>query len=274
MCILQQRPIPSSGEHLPVVGLGTWQAFDQSPDAEGATHLPHILRQLMDAGARVVDTSPMYGLAERTIGTLIKRHQLPAPFLATKVWTRGKAEGQRQMQQSLQLLQCTTVDLMQIHNLVDWQTHLPTLYDWKAEGRLRYIGITHYTEQAYPDLEAVLRQHRVDFLQINYSLGHRKAAERLLPLAADHGVAVLINRPLEEGLLLRKVQALPLPGWASELGCTTWSTLLLKYILANPAVTCVIPATQHVGHLHENLQAGVGAWPDAAQCAALERLIA
>jgi diketogulonate reductase-like aldo/keto reductase len=259
-----QRPIPSSGETIPTVGLGTWRTFDVGTAADRAP-LRDVLRRFVALGGRVVDSSPMYGPAESVLGDLAAEAAGgDALFLATKVWTSGREAGVRQMEQSFRRLRATRLDLLQIHNLVDWRTHLRTLREWKAAGRIRYIGVTHYTAGAHDELERVLRAEPFDFVQINYSLGERDAERRLLPLARERGIAVLVNRPFSEGGLFRRVRGTPLPAWAAELGCESWAQVFLKWILGHPAVTCVIPATSRVEHLVDNMTAGAGALPDAA----------
>jgi diketogulonate reductase-like aldo/keto reductase len=185
-------------------------------------------------------------------------------FIATKVWTSGHDNGLAQMRQSMRLLKTECIDLMQIHNLLDWRAHLPTLHAWKAEGRIRLMGVTHYTQSAHDELDAVLRAAKWDFVQLNYSLDDRAAERRLLPLAAERGVAVVVNQPFGGGGLLRKLLSRKLPDWAGEIGCASWAQLLLKFVLANPTVTCVIPGTGKPGHMKDNVQAGFGAYPDAA----------
>lgn len=220
------RPIPSTGEPLPVVGLGTYVNFDVAPGTADYQALPAVLDALFAAGGTVIDSSPMYGRAERTTGELLAaREPRPAAFLATKVWTSGRAAGLAQMEASFRLLRTPTIDLLQIHNLVDWRTHLPALRRWKDEGRIRYIGITHYTASAYRDVEAVLKAEPLDFLQINYALDDRAVESRLLPLARERGVAVLVNMPFGGGGLLRRLRDRPLPPWAAEAGATTWAQL-------------------------------------------------
>jgi diketogulonate reductase-like aldo/keto reductase len=215
------------------------------------------------AGGSVIDSSPMYGRAEEVVGDLTAELETRnAFFYATKVWTQGREAGIRQMQDSLRKLRRTSLDLMQIHNLVDWQTHLRTLREWQAAGRIRYIGITHYTDGMHEQLERVFSQEPVDFVQFNYSILDRHAEQRLLPAAADHGVATLINRPFSEGNLLARVRREALPAWAAELGITSWPQFLLKFILSHPAVTCVIPGTSNPEHLQDNLRAGEGPLPD------------
>ncbi|HET6717996.1 MAG TPA: aldo/keto reductase, partial [Rhodocyclaceae bacterium] len=220
---MRTRPIPVSGEALPIVGLGTWQGFDVSTATDEYRRLPGVLQALFDAGGSVIDSSPMYGRAEAVTGALLAAAgSRPKAFVATKVWTRGRLDGIRQMNDSLHLLQTDRLDLMQIHNLVDWRTQLATLRDWKAAGRIRYLGITHYTASAYDELEAVMRAERFDFVQVNYSLDEADAERRILPLAADRGMAVLINRPFGGGGLLRRLSQQPLPPWAAEIGANSW----------------------------------------------------
>ena len=256
------RPIPASGEALPVIGCGTWQGFDQAPGTAAFAALAGVVSALFDAGGSVVDSSPMYGKAEAAAGQVLAESGLRArAFLATKVWTTGRAAGIRQMENSLRLLRTDTVDLMQVHNLVDCANHLATLREWKAAGRVRYIGVTHYTASAYADVEAVVRGEALDFLQINYSVQESEAAQRLLPLAAERGVAVLVNRPLGGGGLLRRLRSRALPPWAGEIECTTWSQLLLKFVLSQPAVTCAIPGSGSPQHMAQNAAAGSGVVP-------------
>ncbi|MBL8774128.1 MAG: aldo/keto reductase, partial [Phenylobacterium sp.] len=233
------RAIPSTGEALPVVGLGTWQAFDIRPGGEDWAEARRALAAFVEGGGKVVDSSPMYGRAEAAVGALTAELALrPRLFLATKVWTRGRDEGLRQMAESGRLLQAPVVDLMQVHNLLDLEVHLPSLRAAKDAGRIRYLGVTHYTEGAYDDLEAAMRRHPLDFIQINASVAEREAERRILPLAAERGMAVLINRPFAGGDLFSRVRRLPLPSWAAEIGAASWGQILLKYVLANPAVTC------------------------------------
>jgi len=261
---MRRRVIPASGEALPVIGVGTARTFDVGDgDAERMSALREVLAALLDGDASVVDTSPMYGEAERVIGELAR--ELPGRermFLATKVWTRGRAQGIEQMRRSLELLGVDAVDLMQIHNLVDWRTHLATLRAQQEEGVFRYIGISHYRVDAFSQVAAVLRDEPLDFLQINHSLMTPEAERELLPLAADRGVAVIINRPFENGALFARVRDHEVPAWAVEAGMPTWGQYFLKFILAHPAVTCVIPATRRPEHMLDNLQAGFGELPD------------
>jgi diketogulonate reductase-like aldo/keto reductase len=263
---MHTRPIPQSQEPLPVVGLGTWQTFDVGLGRAELDRRRDVLSVLFEAGGRVIDSSPMYGRAETVVGALLaEMGARPKPFLATKVWTTGEAAGIAQMTASLAKLQAPAIDLMQVHNLVDWRTHLRTLRAWKEAGKFRYIGITHYTVPALDDLTAVLAAERLDFVQLAYSLSVRAPEARLLPLCAERGVAVLVNRPFDSGALLRKVRGKALPGWAAELDCASWGQVFLKYILGHPAVTCVIPGTARPEHMRDNVAAGTGALPDAAQ---------
>ena len=262
---INTRPIPSTGEALPVVGCGTYIGFDLAPGSPGYGELPGVLEALFAAGGSVLDSSPMYGRAETTCGELLAAAgSRPRAFIATKVWTHGREDGMAQMEQSFARLATSRIDLMQVHNLVDWRVQLDTLRGWKDAGRVRYLGITHYTTFAYPEVEAVLRAEKLDFLQINYALDDRAAAERLLPLAQERGVAVLVNQPFGGGGLLRRLSGTALPGWAADIGCTSWAQLLLKFVLSHPAVTCAIPGTRRPAHMQDNLAAGRGAVPDAA----------
>ena len=256
--------IPSSGETVPFVGLGTWQTFDVA-DAAARGPIRNVLRRFVELGGRVVDSSPMYGAAEAAVGDLAAELGVrDTLFVATKVWTSGRAAGIAQMERSLQRLRGKRLDLMQVHNLVDASTHLRTLREWKAAGRVRYVGVTHYTASAYDELERVMRSEPLDFVQLNYSLAEREAERRLLPLARERGIAVLVNRPLAQGALFAQARGRRLPPWAADFDCASWAQLFLKWILAHPAVTCVIPATRRLPHLEDNMQAGVGRLPDAA----------
>lgn len=257
------RPIPSTQEPLPVIGMGTWQTFDVGPDAAEQAPLEEVLRTFVALGGTLVDSSPMYGRSEEVVGTLaVKTGLLPKLFLATKVWTSGKAEGIRQMEDSLRKLRAQRVDLMEVHNLVDAATHLDTLRAWKEEGRVRYVGVTHYTASAHGAVAKLLQSRTVDFVQINYSVGEREAEQRLLSVARERGVAVIANRPFAGGGLLQRLQRKPLPAWAAELDCDSWAQLLLKFVISHPAVTCAIPATSKPRHLRDNMKAGLGRLPD------------
>ena len=262
---MHTRPIPSTGEPLPVIGCGTYRGFDVRADRGTYRRLQQVLDALFAAGGSVIDSSPMYGRAEAVTGDLLAQSNTHAKaFIATKVWTRGRDAGIAQMEDSFRLLQTERTDLMQIHNLVDWRTHLPTLRAWKDAGRVRYIGITHYTSSAFADLEAVMRAEPLDFVQLNYSAVDRDAERRLLPLAAERGIGVIVNYPLASGAAVRKVSSRPLPDWAAEVDCTSWSQLLLKFVASHPAITCAIPGTGNPGHMADNAQAGTGRMPDEA----------
>ena len=258
---MNQRPIPSTGEALPVIGCGTWQGFDVATPSPAFDALGEVVHDLFASGGSVLDSSPMYGRSEEITGKLL-RDEPQRAFVATKVWTRGRAAGIAQMETSAHLL--GRIDLMQVHNLLDWQTHLPTLRRWKAEGRIRYIGVTHYTSSAYGELEAVMRAEPLDFVQVDYALDDRAAEQRILPLAAERGMAVLVNRPFGGGGLLKRLADRPLPAWADEIGVRSWPQLLLKFTLSHPAVTCVIPGTGNPRHMIDNAAAGHGTMPDRA----------
>ena len=261
--MLAVRRIPSSGEMLPVIGLGTWQTFDVGQEASNRAPLEIVLREFAALGGKLIDSSPMYGRSEDVAGDLISKLGLRERlFIATKVWTSGKAAGASQMQESMKKLHANPIELMQVHNLLDVETHLRTLSDWKRAGQVRYIGVTHYTTSAYEAVAKVISAHQVDFLQINYSVGEREAEQRLLPLARERGIAVIINRPFAGGELFRRLRATPLPGWAPDIDCTSWAQLLLKFVIAHPAVTCAIPATSRLEHLRDNMAAGLGRLPD------------
>jgi aryl-alcohol dehydrogenase-like predicted oxidoreductase len=273
---MYKRAIPSSGEGLPVVGCGTWRTFDVGHAADSDARrreLSEVLRVLFAAGGSVIDSSPMYGSSEAVAGALLAQmHARDQAFVATKVWTEGRDAGIAQMDASMRFFnpdasassQPARIDLMQIHNLLDWRTQLATLREWKAAGRVRYIGITHYTSSAFPQVEAVLREERLDFVQINYAADDRAAEASLLPLARDRGVAVIVNQPFGGGALLASLKNRPLPGFAQDIGCTSWAQLLLKFVLSNPAVTCVIPGTGRREYMIDNVRAGIGDYPDAA----------
>jgi diketogulonate reductase-like aldo/keto reductase len=253
--MMRTRAIPSTGELLPVIGLGTYRTFDAPPNGT----LAAVVEALLATGGTVVDTSPMYGRAEQTVGDLLRSRSTTAggrPFLATKVWTTGESAGIAQMERSRDLLGARCLDLIQIHNLVDWRTHARTLRRWKDDGRVRYIGITHYTSSAYDAVERVMRAEPFDFLQINYSVEEREAERRLLPLAAERGMAVLANRPLGQGTLLPRLARQPLPGWAAALGVRDWAVLALAFVVSHPAITCAIPATGNPEHMRVNALAG------------------
>jgi diketogulonate reductase-like aldo/keto reductase len=259
------KKIPATGEALPAIGVGTWQVFDVGNDPAARAPLREVMKIFADAEARVVDSSPMYGSSEAVAGDLIAELALrPRLFMATKVWTRGREEGIRQMETSFRRLRVEQMDLMQVHNLVDVAAHTETLKEWKAKKRVRYAGITHYTASAYAEVERWLNTGAYDFLQINYSLGEREAERRLLPLCRDKKIAVIANRPFAEGALFARVKGQPLPPWAAELGIQSWAQYFLKWIVSHEAITCAIPGTGKPGHMRDNLAAGMGALPDAA----------
>lgn len=261
------RPIPSTGEAMPIVGLGTWPIFDVGTDEAARAPLREVVKTLVAGGGRMIDTSPMYGRSEGAVGDLVAGLGVrDKVFLATKVWISGREQGIAQMQRSAQLLKSPVIDLMQIHNLVDWRTQLATMREMKAKGQLRYIGITHYTTGALTDLARILEgEEGIDFVQCGYSLDTREPETRLLPVAAQRKVAVIVNQPFEQGDLFRKVRGKAVPEWAAEFDCASWAELFLKYLLGDPAVTAVIPATNKPDHMADNLKAGYGRLPDATQ---------
>jgi diketogulonate reductase-like aldo/keto reductase len=262
---IMTKTIPSTGEALPIVGVGTWQTFDVGADASSRAPLLEVLKLMTQGGRGVVDSSPMYGASESVAGDLMAQAGLHKElFVATKVWTSGRDAGIKQMETSFKRLRVERMDLMQVHNLVDVATHTRTLLDWKAKGRVRYLGVTHYTSSAYAEVERTLKAAQYDFLQINYSLGERDSEKRILPLAAERKTAVIINRPFAEGALFRQVKGKPLPPWAAELGIASWAQYFLKWIVSHPAVTCAIPGTGNPKHMQDNLGAGRGKLPDAA----------
>jgi aryl-alcohol dehydrogenase-like predicted oxidoreductase len=254
------RPIPGTGERLPAVGLGTWQSLTLA----NRDNARAIIQRFIELGGSVIDTSPMYGDAEQAIGTVASNlGVLDELFLATKVWTDGREAGRQQIERSFDYLEDDVLDLVQVHNLRDWRAHLDTLRGLKSEGRIRYLGITHYVTDAHDDLERIVRETDVDFIQVNYNLAVRDAANSLLPAAMDRGVAVLVNRPFEGGSLFARVKDRELPGWAAEIGCSSFAQVFLKYLLGHPAVTCPIPGTDDPAHLEDNMGAMRGSVPDA-----------
>jgi diketogulonate reductase-like aldo/keto reductase len=261
------RPIPSSGEAMPIVGLGTSQVFDVGTDAAALQPLREVLRLFLEAGGRIIDTSPMYGRAEAVTGDLVAGLAArPRVFFATKVWTSGHEAGIAQMRRSAELLKTDVIDLIQVHNLLDWRTQLATLRQMKEKGQVRYIGITHYTTGALAELARILESEPgIDFVQCAYSLATRDAEARLLPVAAERKVAVIVNRPFEDGDMFRRVRGRALPEWAAEFDCASWAQLFLKYVFADPAVTCAIPASANPAHMADDLKAGFGRLPDAKQ---------
>ena len=259
---MNHRNIPSTNEKIPVVGLGTWQTFDIGDSEEERLPLKEVLKVLIEHGGSVIDSSPMYGRSEKVVGELTSKLKAKnVLFEATKVWTTGEEEGIQQMNTSMSLMQAQPMDLMQIHNLLDWKVHMKTLRKWKEEGKIRYIGVTHYHKGGYEEVERIMRNESIDFVQINYNLKVRDAAERILPLAQDRGIGVLINRPYEGGQLFQASKNKTFPSWADEFSAKSWGQLFLKFILAHPAVTCVIPGTSKAKHMLDNVQAGFGALP-------------
>ena len=271
---LIRRRIPSSGEEIPLIGLGTSGPFEVGDSPAERAPLQQVLEAFFAGGGRLIDTSPMYSSAERVLGELLTPEMHQRAFLATKVWTRGERAGSEQMTLSAQLLRSARLDLIQVHNLLDLATQLKTLYAWKSAGRVRYVGVTHYTVNAHAELARLIERERLDFVQFNYSPLTRAAEQRLLPLAAERGVAVLVNRPFEDGALFEAVRGKPLPAFAAELDAASWGQLALKFIAAHPAVTCIIPATGKVAHLSDNLGGGRGRLPDAREREAIARAFA
>lgn len=260
-----RRPIPSTGELVPAIGLGTWITFDAGVDPRRRDALAPVLRAFFERGGALVDSSPMYGSAEEVIGALLPRMPgRPAPFAATKVWIVGRGAGIAQMEASRRLWGVPRFDLMQIHNMVDWPAHLKTLLAWKAEGRVRYVGITTSHGARHAEMERAIASEPFDFVQFTYNLADRSAERRLLPAAAERGIAVIANRPFDGGHLFARVHGRALPAWAREFDCTTWAAFFLKFVVSHPAVTCAIPATSQLPHVLENMGALYGRLPDAA----------
>ncbi|MEP1094687.1 MAG: aldo/keto reductase [Cyclobacteriaceae bacterium] len=263
---IMKRAIPSSGEKIGIVGLGTWQTFDVGNSESGRAPLREVLKVLVKNGGNLVDSSPMYGSSEKVVGDLTHELDLEGPiFYATKVWTSGEDRGKSQMKSSMEKMGANPIDLMQIHNLQDWRTHIKTLYDWKEKGIVRHIGITHYVDSAHDQLERIIKSEKLDFVQMNYSIASRNAERSLLPAALDNGVAVLTNVPYGGGSLFRKTKGKELPEWSSEFDCQSWGQFFLKYLLSNPAVTCVIPGTSKPHHMKDNMGAGLGRMPDESE---------
>ncbi len=259
------RRIPATGEELPVIGLGTSGTFDVGSAPEERAGLAEVLNSFFENGGKLIDSSPMYGQAETVVGALLDTmNPRPSVFVATKVWTDGKQAGIEQMQDSLRLWGVPAADLMQVHNLRDWKTHLATLRDWKEDGRVRYIGITTSHGRFHAEMESLMRTEPIDFVQFSYSLDERETEKRLLPLAAERGIATLINRPFARGGMFRKTRGKPLPDWSGEFDCRSWAQFFLKFVVGHPAVTCVIPATSKANHVRDNLGAGFGGLPDEA----------
>jgi diketogulonate reductase-like aldo/keto reductase len=261
---LVTRPIPSTGEALPVVGLGSWITFNVGADPVARDACAEVIRNFVEAGGRMLDSSPMYGSAQDVIGYGLRKHALAGRiFAADKVWISAGSRGREQIEQSRRYWQVARFDLVQVHNLLNWQEHLPTLFAMKGAGQIRYVGITTSEGRRHRDVEQVMRDHPLDFVQITYNPLDREVEARILPLARDRGIAVIVNRPFREGALLRALSGRPLPAWAAEIECATWAQLVLKFIAAHPAVTCAIPATTSAAHVRENMQAASGRLPDA-----------
>jgi diketogulonate reductase-like aldo/keto reductase len=260
-----KKTIPSSGEQLSVIGLGTSRTFDVNAENAALSPLLDVMRAFFDHGGQLIDSSPMYGNAEAVTGALLRAlGDTPGLFTATKVWTWGKQEGIDQMQRSMRRLGSERIDLMQIHNLRDWQVQLETLREWKARGRIRYIGITTSHGRDHDELETILQQQQLDFVQFSYNILNRTAEQRLLPIARERGIATLSNRPYQRGSLFRKVKGKTLPAWSAEFDCTSWGQFFLKFIASHPDVTCIIPATSKQKHMIDNMAAGHGRLPDAS----------
>ena len=264
-CAAPTAPAQSTTmQKLPPIGLGTWQTFDVGTSPAARKPLEEVLQAFVELGGKLVDSSPMYGRSEEVVGEIAAKYDLHSKlFIATKVWTSGKRDGVAQMEDSMRKLRVKTIDLMQVHNLVDVDAHLDTLEKWKAEGRVRFTGITHYTASSHDDVARVIRRRPVDFIQINYSVGEREAEQRLLPFALERGIKVIANRPFASGGLFRRLRGTPLPSWAAEIDCTSWAQVLLKFVISHPAITCAIPATSKVEHLRDNMGAAVGRMPSA-----------
>jgi len=259
-----KKAIPASGEKIPVIGMGTWLTFDVGDDEAARATRVQVMQAFFDQGGALIDSSPMYGSAQQVIGHCLRQVQNKgALFSATKVWIYGQWLGIKQMEAARELWGVPRFDLMQIHNMLDWKAHLETLKAWKAEGRIRYIGITTSHGRRHEELERVLAKEPFDFVQFTYNLADRDVEQRLLPLATERGIAVIINRPFDGGALFGPVRGKPLPAWAAEFDCTNWAQFFLKFIVSHPAVTCAIPATSQVVHMQENMGAGFGRLPNA-----------
>jgi len=267
------RPIPSTGEQIPVIGMGTSRTFDTENDTESLAQLTLVMELFFAAKGAVIDSSPMYGKAESRVGDILRSMSPPPPtFAATKVWTTGKQEGIAQMEQSAQRMAVDTFDLIAVHNLKDWRTHLETLKAWKSEGKVRYIGITTSHGRSHDDFLAVMRNEPIDFVQFSYNIEDRAAEQQILPTAQDHGIATMINRPYQKGSLFAKTREKPLPEMASDIDCDSWGQFFLKFILSHPAATTIIPATSKAHHMKDNMKANFGRVPDAAQRQEMIRL--
>ncbi len=269
------KAIPSSGERIPVIGMGTWQTFDVGDDAAALAQRVRVLRAFFQAGGGMIDSSPMYGTSEAVMGHCLQHiGGKPPMFSATKVWTPGKDHGVRQMAESERLWRLKTFDLMQIHNLLGWEGHLETLKQWKAEGRIRYLGITTSHGRRHGDLARIMESQPLDFVQLTYNPMDREAEDRLLPMAKERGIAVIVNRPFQRGALIDRLEGRPLPPWAGDFEIHNWAQFLLKFVVSHPAVTCAIPATRQVEHMKENMAAAHGPMPDAKMRAKMAAYVA
>jgi len=259
------KPIPVSGEPLPVIGMGTWITFNVGEDPSALAVRTEILRAFFAGGGGMIDSSPMYGSAEAVLGRVLPRlDDTQGLFAATKVWTSSGPAGPIEIAESRQLWGLERFDLLQVHNLLAWREHLDTLKQMKAEGRLRYIGMTTSHGRRHADLEQIMRDEPIDFVQLTYNIVDREAEQRLLPLARELGIAVIANRPFQRKALIHRAEGQPLPGWAAEIGCESWAQALLKFIVAHPAIACAIPATSQVAHMQENMAAAAEPLPDDA----------
>lgn len=262
--LLLSRPIPSSGEQIPVIGLGSWITFNVGRDPQARAECADVMRQFFAGGGRLIDSSPMYGSAQDVIGEAVQAIKPPALISADKVWISGGARGPQQIETSRKLWRVPRFDLLQVHNLLSWEEHLKTLQAMKKEGRLRYVGITTSEGRRHGEIEKIMASQPIDFVQISYNALDREVEQRILPLARERRIGVIVNRPFRQGDLTQALAGKPLPGWGAEIGCTTWAQALLKFIVSHPAVTCAIPATSSVAHVRENLLAGTGRMPDDA----------
>ena len=262
---LVTRRIPSSGEELPVVGLGTWITFNVGDDTAARDQCTDVMRAFFEAGGRLIDSSPMYGSSQDVIGHGLAKLRMPAGvFSADKVWTTSGSGGRRQIDETRRRWRVPRLDLVQVHNLLSWEDHLPRLFAMKAAKEIRYVGITTSEGRRHREIERVMRSHPIDFVQVTYNVLDREVEERILPLARERGIAVIVNRPFRQGALIDDVRRHSLPAWAREIDCASWAQFLLKFIVSHPAVTCAIPATSNVAHVGENMGAALGRLPDEA----------
>ncbi|OON60392.1 aldo/keto reductase [Massilia sp. KIM] len=261
---LLTRSAPSSGEQLPVIGLGSWITFNVGRDPQGRADSAAVMRAFFAGGGRMIDSSPMYGSAQEVIGEALRALKPASLFAADKVWIGSGAQGPEQIETSRRRWGVPRFDLLQVHNLLAWDEHLPTLFRMKKEGRLRYFGITTSEGRRHAEIEKIMASQPIDFVQISYNVLDREVERRILPLAREQRIGVIVNRPFRQGDLTQALAGKPLPGWAADIGCTSWAQALLKFIVAHPAVTCAIPATSSVAHVRENLLAGAGRLPDEA----------